>query len=87
VGYRLSCEYQWVLREDGAFVYSPRDGTVKVVNETGAIILRQCTERSVEEIAASICSQFCLSGTTDRVRQDVEEFLEAMVKEGYLCSK
>lgn len=85
--YERSSKYRWILRDDGAYVYSLEDGAVKVVNETGCLILKLCSDMGVDEIASSIIDEYRDSADPELVKQDVQEFLTHMEAQGYIWRK
>ena len=76
-----------VLREEdpdeGALLFNPDTNHVKVINTTGLYIWQQCgTVRTLEEIIAQVQQGFD-EVPTDMVTQDVQEFVNDMVKTGF----
>ena len=77
-----------VLREEdpdeGALLFNPDTNHVKVINTTGLFIWQQCGNvHTLEEIIAEVEKNFD-DVPSDKVTQDVEEFVNSMVTSGFL---
>jgi hypothetical protein len=77
----LSSELIWRAMEDGLVIVSPEEGKVRVLNESASTIWTLVDgNRTIGEIAIILSERFEV--TTDQAFQDVDAFLETMVKEG-----
>ncbi len=76
-----------VLREEdpdeGGLLFNPDTNQVKVLNPTGLFIWQQCSERTVDEIAAELVAAF-EDVPPDAVTQDVREFVDEMMATGFV---
>jgi hypothetical protein len=77
-----------VLREEdldeGALLFNPDTSEVKILNTTGLFIWQQCSlARTLEEIVAEVRKAFD-EVPTDQVAQDVKEFVDGMVANGFI---
>lgn len=76
--------YRWILREDGGYIYNPIDHSIKVLNVTGSFIARRCEGYDIDQLIAEMAEEFeCPS--VEVLREDVAQFLQTMIGEGYLC--
>jgi len=76
--------YRWILREDGGYIYSPIDHSIKVLNVTGSFIVRNCEGCDIDQLIAEMADEFdCPS--VEVLREDVAQFIQTMIGEGYLC--
>lgn len=75
-----------VLREedDGAFVFDPIEDTLRVVNETGALIFSKMDgTRTIDEIVQDVTAHFTGAGE-ETVREDAERFIHDLALRGLL---
>jgi hypothetical protein len=71
-------------KEEGALLYNPDTNTVTVINPTGLFIWQRCDgENSLEQIASAL-AQACVDAPVDQVGQDVWEFVDGLVQEGFI---
>lgn len=87
-GARYSRNPSVVLREEdeeGALLFDPDTGDVRVLNATALCIWRNCSGSTREQIERALAGEF---GPVDPVRlaQDVARFLEEMTASGFLGS-
>lgn len=85
--YKRNDAFRWVHRENGAYIFSPIDGSVKVLNTTGSIITQLCEEMTPQQIANRLQSDFDVEESSEEITKDVEEYLSLLVREGYLCQR
>jgi pyrroloquinoline quinone biosynthesis protein D len=69
--------------DDEAVIVLPDEGTVEILNETGALIWQLSDgRRSVENIASLVASEFEVSD--EEARSDVETFVNELVSKGIM---
>jgi hypothetical protein len=81
------CNPDVVLREedeDGGLLFNPDTNQVKVVNTTGLFIWKQCADGSNAAAISTALAQAFEEAPTDKVVEDVKEFLEAMAQSGFI---
>ena len=67
--------------EDGAILFHPVTGEVKILNETGAFIFKLCDGKHTKtDIINSMANTFKVDRNT--VEQDVDIFLKELTKKG-----
>ena len=67
--------------EEGAFLFNPVDDALHCMNRVEASICRLCDgQRTVEEICRRLKDEYEVDVPSDRLRQDVEEFLTRMAE-------
>jgi hypothetical protein len=70
--------------EEGALLYNPDTNTVTVINPTGLFIWQRCDgQNNLEQIACAL-QQACVDAPHDQVVQDVWEFVDGLVQEGFI---
>lgn len=78
-----------VLREedpDGALLFNPDTNDVKVLNQTGLFIWKECRqERNMDELISAVSNQFD-EVPADHVAEDVRAFLAQLKEAGFLSS-
>ena len=76
-----------VLREedpDGGLLFNPDTNDVKVINETGIVIWKNCqTARTLKEIIDELKEHF-EQIPADEVARDTREFLDQLVRSGFI---
>lgn len=70
--------------EQGALLFEPDSGQVKVINLTGLIIWKQCDgQHSVDEMIDAVLDTF-EGAPRDEVAADVQNFLAVMLEAGFI---
>ena len=77
-----------VLREEdpdeGALLFNPDNGVVKIINTTGMFIWQQCGDpRTLGEIISEVQKSFD-DVPLEKVDQDVREFMDSMLASGFI---
>lgn len=69
--------------EDGAMLFAPETETYFGLNEVGALVWQQLppVRTTLDELTAAIAARFG-DVPIDTIRADVQELLEALVREG-----
>ncbi len=83
MGLMKNDKFKWILRDDGGYVYDYSTGNVKVLNDTGSYIIQNCAD-SITDLVTKMKQLFEIDESAN-VQEDVEQFLDEMLKEGYLC--
>jgi hypothetical protein len=81
------CNPDVVLREeseDGGLLFNPDTNQVKVVNATGLYIWKHCDGTRNQPDIITALQQFFEEVPTDDVAADVQEFLDDMIKSGFI---
>lgn len=76
-----------VYREDGAFIYNEKNGSVKIVNETGKMILELVCSKGILEIVNRILEEYSIDERVNNVEQEVVLFLSELEREGIVCKR
>jgi hypothetical protein len=76
-----------VYREDGAFIYNEKNGSVKIVNETGKMILELVCCKGIMEIVNKILEEYSIDERVNNVEQEVVLFLSELEREGIVCKR
>jgi hypothetical protein len=70
--------------EEGALLFNPDNGVVKVINTTGMFIWQQCGDpRTLGEIISEVQKSFD-DVPLEKVDQDVREFMDSMLASGFI---
>mgnify|MGYP001000677278 FL=1 len=76
-----------VYRDDGAFIYNEKNGSVKIVNETGKMILELVCSKGILEIVNRILEEYSIDERVNNVEQEVVLFLSELEREGIVCKR
>lgn len=84
---RFCCNPDVVLREedeDNGLLFNPDTNQVKIVNSTGLFIWKQFGAVNLADAVAEAVTQNFEEAPPDVVRADLKEFLEEMVRTGFI---
>lgn len=81
------CNPDVVLREedeDGGLLFNPDSNQIKIVNTTGLFIWKQFGQVNEPEMVKKAILTNFEESTSDTVEADLKEFLDEMVKSGFI---